>query len=57
MLVVAVLVAFVYTRLAGEWSEPAFYAGGAGLIALLCALGLPWIEFAPDGAFRKQPRT
>lgn len=57
IMVAAVVVAFLYTWLAGDWRQLAFYGGGAGLIALICVLGLPWIEFAPDGAFRRQPRT
>jgi hypothetical protein len=56
MMAVTVLVAFLYTRIAGDWSDVAFYGGAAGVLVLLLLIGLPWLEFAPDGAFRKQPQ-
>jgi hypothetical protein len=54
---VTVLLAFAYTRIAGDWSDVAYFAGMAGLIAIVGAAGNSWIEFAPDGAFRRKPRT
>ena len=54
MLAVAATSALAYTRLAREWSEFAFYAGGAGVIALLVIAGNLWLEFAPDGSFRRR---
>ena len=54
MLASAVL-AFAYTRLAGDWSEAAFYAGGAVVIAVIGLVGLPWVEHAHDGSLRRRP--
>jgi hypothetical protein len=56
MLAVTVVSALVYTRAADDWSETAFYAGGAALIAVLVLVGLPWIDLARDGALRRRPR-
>ena len=56
MLAVTVVSALIYTRVADDWSETAFYAGGAGVIAVLVVVGLPWIELARDGALRRPPR-
>jgi hypothetical protein len=47
--------AFVYARLSGDWSEVAFYAGGAGLIVVIGVVGIPWVELAPDGSLRRRP--
>ena len=57
VLVITVLVSATYTLLAGGWSDAAFYGGGAGLIAVIVFVGLPWMELAPDGAFRRRPQA
>ena len=57
VLMVTVLVASAYALLAGGWSDVAFYGGGAGLIAVIVLVGLPWMELAPDGAFRRRPQA
>jgi hypothetical protein len=57
VLVLTVLVAVVYSRLAGGWSDAAFYGGGAALIAVIVLVGLPWLELAPDGAWRRRPQA
>jgi hypothetical protein len=57
VLVITVLAAVAYSLLAGEWADAAFYGGGAGLIAVIVLAGLPWIEFAPDGAWRRRPQS
>jgi hypothetical protein len=57
LLVITVLAAVVYSLLASGWSDAAFYAGGAGLLAVIVLVGLPWLEFAPDGAFRRRPQA
>jgi hypothetical protein len=41
---------------AGEWSNVAFYGTGAVLLLVICAVGMFWVEMAPDGAFRREPR-
>ena len=56
MLVIALLVGVVYGWLSLEWSDVAFYGGGAAVIVLICGIGLPWMELAPDGAFRRRPQ-
>jgi uncharacterized membrane protein YedE/YeeE len=53
VLLIAMVSAFVYSRVTRDWSAFGFYAGGAGLIALLVVFGNLWIDFAPDG---RQPR-
>lgn len=55
LLFVTALVAGVYTSLTHGWDDFEFYAGGAALILLIGGIGLPWLEFAPDGAFRRRP--
>jgi hypothetical protein len=54
---VAVLVGAVYGQVAGDWSRLELYAGQAVLIVLICGIGLPWMEYAPDGAFRRRPQA
>jgi hypothetical protein len=34
-----------------------YYGGAAVLLVLICAVALPWMEFAPDGAFRQRPQS
>jgi hypothetical protein len=57
LLVVTVLLSAVYARSAGDWGDVQFYGGAAGLIVLIVLIGLPWTEFAPDGAFRRRPQA
>jgi hypothetical protein len=38
----------------GNWSDVEAYVATAGLIVVIGAVGLPWREFAPDGAFRRR---
>jgi hypothetical protein len=57
MLVIALLLGGAYGWLSLEWSDPELYGGGAALIVLICGIGLPWTEFAPDGAFRRRPQA
>jgi hypothetical protein len=57
MLVIALLVGGVYGWLSLGWSDLEFYGAGAALIVLVCGIGLPWMEFAPDGAFRRRPQA
>ena len=40
---------------AGDWSRAELYGAAAGLIIVIGAIGLPWIEMAPDGAWRRSP--
>ena len=54
---VTVLVAAVYSRLAAGWDDLAYYAGAAGLLVVIGLVALPWMEFAPDGAFRRRPQS
>jgi hypothetical protein len=57
VLVIALLAGVAYGLLSLDWSDVAFYGGEAGLIVLIVLAGLPWMEFAPDGAFRRRPRS
>lgn len=52
---IVVLVAALFARLAGHWSDLAFYATGAGILAVMVVVGMFWLESAPDGAFRGGP--
>jgi hypothetical protein len=54
---VTVLLAAAYTQLAGGWNELQYYGGAAGLLAVIVLVALPWMEFAPDGAFRRRRET
>jgi hypothetical protein len=57
MLAVSAVAGFVYSRIAKDWSFEAFLAGEAVVVILVGAVGLPWLEFAPDGAFRRRPQS
>ena len=57
LLLISLLAGVVYALLSSDWSDAAFYGGGAGLIAVIVLTGLPWMEFAPDGAFRRRPES
>jgi hypothetical protein len=46
-----------YARIAHGWDLGAFLAGEAVVIMLVGGVGLPWLEFAPDGAFRRRPEA
>ena len=56
-LVVCVIAGLVYGRISRDWSFDAFYAGFAGVVAVVGLIGLLWMEFAPDGAFRRRPQS
>jgi hypothetical protein len=47
----------VYARISRDWSFGTFYAGLAGVVVLVVGIGLPWIEFAPDGDLRRDPQA
>jgi hypothetical protein len=55
MLIVALVAGFVYGLISRDWSGVSLYAGAAGVALLVGGIGLPWQEFAPDGAFRRGP--
>jgi hypothetical protein len=57
LLVITVLAGVVYALVSLDWSDAAVYGGGAGLIAVIVLSGLPWMEFAPDGAFRRRAQS
>jgi hypothetical protein len=54
---IVVLAAAVYGQLAGGWDDLQYYGGAAGVLVVILFIGLPWLECAPDGAFRKRPQT
>jgi hypothetical protein len=57
VLALGVLATFVYSRFTREWSDAAYYGGAAGVMLLVGAVGFPWMELAPDGAWRQRPET
>ena len=57
MLVVSAIAGLAYARIARDWSFAEFLAGEAVVIILVGSFGLPWMEFAPDGAFRRRPQS
>jgi hypothetical protein len=57
MLVVALVAGFVYGWFARAWSDVAYYGGAAVLVVLVGGFGLPWMELAPDGAWRRRPEA
>jgi hypothetical protein len=57
VLAITVLVGVVYGQLAGSWNDVEYYGGAAGLLVLICVIGLPWLEFAPHGAWRRRPQA
>ena len=54
LIAVTVTLGVVLGELGRAWSEIAYYAAFAGLVAAIVLIGLPWLEFAPDGAFRRR---
>jgi hypothetical protein len=57
-MLVAVIAGLVYGRIPRDRSDAACFAGEAAVILLVGGFGLPWSEFAPDGAFRRRdPQT
>jgi hypothetical protein len=56
-LAITVLIAVVYGQVAGGWSDLAYYGGAAVLLVIICGVALPWMELAPDGAWRRRAET
>ena len=56
-MVVAGVAGLVYSRISRDWSFATFYAGFAGVVAVVVLVGLVWTEFAPDGDLRRTPQT
>jgi hypothetical protein len=54
---VAALAGLVYARISRDWSFGTFYAGFAGVVAVVVLVGLVWTELAPDGDLRRSPQT
>jgi hypothetical protein len=40
---------------AHDWGRAETYALGAGILTVFLLIVLPWMEMAPDGAFRRRP--
>jgi hypothetical protein len=57
VMAISAVLGFVYGKLSGDWSDVVFVAGLAAVIATIGAAGNVWLEFAPDGAFRRKPRA
>jgi hypothetical protein len=57
LLLVGAALGSVYGKISDGWNFVEFYAGLASIVTLAGLIGLTWIEFAPDGAFRRKPRA
>jgi hypothetical protein len=57
LLAMGVLATVVYSRFTRDWNDAAYYGGVAGIVVAGVLVGLPWMEFARDGAFRRRPET
>jgi hypothetical protein len=57
VLVATILLSITLGLIARGWSDLEYYGAFAGLIALVGAIGLPWMELASDGAFRRPRRS
>jgi hypothetical protein len=55
--VITLLLGALYAQLAGGWGDLQYYGGAACVLAFIALIGLPWLEFAPDGAFRRRPQA
>jgi hypothetical protein len=56
-MVVAALAGLVYARISRDWSFGTFYAGFAGVVAVVVLVGGVWTELAPDGDLRRTRQT
>ena len=54
LLVIVLLVGAVYGWVSRDWSLLELYGGMAGILTVVACIGMPWMEFAPDGAFRRR---
>ena len=57
LLAITVFAAVVYAQLTSGWTDAAYYGGAAGVLVAILLVGLPWLEFAPDGALRRRPNA
>jgi hypothetical protein len=54
---VSAVLGFAYGKLSSDWSGVELFGGLATVVAVIVLVGLPWLEMAPDGAFRRKPRA
>jgi hypothetical protein len=54
---IVALAAAIYGQLAGGWNDLQYYGGAAGVLAVILLVGLPWLEYAPDGAWGRRPEV
>jgi hypothetical protein len=57
LLAVTVVAAVVYGWLTRDWSVAPLLGGMVGIFTVLALVGMPWVECAPDGAFRRRPQS
>jgi hypothetical protein len=57
VLLVGVVLIAVYAQFTGGWSDIEYYGGAAVIMFVVGMIGMVWMEYAPDGAFRKHPET
>ena len=54
---IVLVVGLAYGRLSLSWSLLELYGGMAVILTTVAVVGLPWMELAPDGAFRRRPQA
>jgi hypothetical protein len=57
MVVVSAVMGFAYGKISADWSAVELAGGLAAIVFALALVGLPWLELAPDGAFRRKSRA
>jgi ABC-type uncharacterized transport system YnjBCD permease subunit len=57
LLAITVVVGVIFGRLSLEWSLLELYGGMAAILLVMICVGMPWVELAPDGAWRREPEA
>jgi hypothetical protein len=57
LLATALPVGAAYGRLSLGWSLLELYGGMVVILLVFACVGMPWVECAPDGAFRRRQKT
>ena len=55
LLAITVVVGVIFGRLSLEWSLLELYGGMAAILLVMICVGMPWVELAPDGGWRREP--
>jgi F0F1-type ATP synthase assembly protein I len=57
LLAITVVVGVIFGRLSLEWGLLELYGGMAAILLVMICVGMPWVELAPDGAWRREPEA